>query len=89
MFAFLRKIQPLGAKDIPLGKFIDGYALCSPLYTFNEDVMYRGATREVHCRVLIPDGPQGYRVIKVPATVKTVGALLHYLETSCDFQLKR
>lgn len=89
MFAFFRKKQFLGAKDIPLGKFIDGYALCSPLYTADRDVMYLGATREVRYRALIPDGPQGYCLVKVPPTVKTVEALLRYLEKKRGFHLKK
>lgn len=59
------------------------------MYTADRDVMYLGATREVHCRVLIPDGPQGYRVIKVPATVKTEDGLLRYLERFHGFHLKK
>ena len=89
MFQFFRKKLPLGKQDIPLGKYIAGYELCSPLYVEDGDVLYLGATREVRYRALIPDGPQGYYLVKVPPTVKTVEALLRYLEKKRGFHLKK
>ena len=52
-------------------------------------MLYLGATREVRYRALIPDGPQGYCLVKVPPTVKTVEALLRYLEKNRGFHLKK
>ncbi len=73
--------------ELPLGQYFLGYAYCSPLGVRKEDVVYSADTREVRFRALIP-GAQGYSLVSIPERIKTLHALLYYLESSRDCRLK-
>ena len=73
--------------ELPLGQYFLGYAHCSPLGVRDGEVVYSADTREVRFRVLFPGG-QGYSLIRIPEEIRTLRALLHYLESSTDCRLK-
>ena len=85
---FHRNDQKLGKEEIPLGSFIQSYDHCSYFGCSDRDVIYLGNSREVHSRVVLPDGPQGYTHIPVPESIKTRNALLKYLKRKHGYRLK-
>lgn len=90
MFGFFKQNKtPLGTEDMPLGRFIAGYKWSSPLYIDDDDVMYIANAHEVRCRAVVPDGPQGFLMFKLPESVKTREALLKYLQKEQGFFLKK
>ena len=85
---FHRNDQKLGKEDVPLGSFIRSYKHCSYFGCSDSDVIYLGNSREVHSRVVLPGGPQGYTRISVPESIKTRNALLKYLKRKHGYRLK-
>lgn len=81
--------MPLGEKDIPLGKYVQGYKNCSPISVSENDIVYIASTHKVRARVLIPDGPQGYTLIEVPENIHTLKELLLFLKRKNGFVLSK
>lgn len=73
--------------ELPLGQYFLGYAYCSPLGVRDGDVVYSADSREVRFWSLVPGG-QGYAIARIPERIKTLRALLRYLESREDCRLK-
>lgn len=90
MFGFFKQNKtPLGTEDQPLGRFVADYKWSSPLCIDDDDVMYIAEAHEVRCRAVVPDGPQGFLMFKLPESVKTREDLLKYLQKEHGFYLKK